>query len=727
MTMRNKFLSLLHHPITAWAILLCSFLLTWIAWRISNQFVIQRASDRFTFHTDDIQAAISRRMIEYEEVLRGGVGLFVASEKVTRQEWHQYVQTLQIDDYYPGIQGIGFSIFVPPEGKKDHTLKIRAEGFPNYKIWPEGVRSEYHSIIYLEPFQERNLRAFGYDMYSEPVRHAAMTRARDTGLPSISGIVTLVQETETDIQKGFLMYLPVYRNGEPHETLEERRRSFVGFVYSPFRVKDFMHGVLGTATAGIDFEIFDGEPSNQETLLYDSNETFQGDDPHHHPQFSRILPLQLKGREWRIYYHTGPRYIAQAEASQPLVVAVGGVLVDLLLFYIIASLGKIQKKATIMAEEMAAAAREKSVALENAVEGIVSLDPQRRYLDVNRAYADIVGYLQSEMIGKKWPISVFPEDYPKVEAAYREMLAKGRAEMEVGGKHKDGSIFYQHAVLVRSSDPQNAFVGSYCFLKDITERKILQEQLQRKNKELEEQNRQVLKASRLKSEFLANMSHELRTPLNGVIGFTEFLRSKKPGPLNPKQEEYLGDILSSGRHLLRLINDILDLAKIESGKMEVSPETFSCREAINEVCAVLGPIARKKGMTIETKVADVDRVILDPRKFRQILYNLLSNAVKFSHEGSAVEVSLRPYNGNEIRLEVKDQGIGIKQEDVEAIFAKFTQIDSGAARYYEGTGLGLALTKELVELQRGSIGVDSEFGKGSTFTVILPANLERGI
>ena len=217
------------------------------------------------------------------------------------------------------------------------------------------------------------------------------------------------------------------------------------------------------------------------------------------------------------------------------------------------------------------------------------------------------------------------------------------------------------------------------------------------------------------------MSHELRTPLNGIIGFAEFLADGKPGALNPKQKEYLEDILNSGRHLLQLINDVLDLAKVEAGKMELSLEAFSLRKAIEEVCAVARPIAQKKSIRVSVDVApQLGDVTLDQQKFKQVLYNLLSNAVKFTDDGGRVDIIARPHEEDSFKLAVADTGIGIKAEDLGRLFTEFEQLESGASRRYEGTGLGLALTRRIVELQGGTIGVESELGKGSTFTVVLP-------
>ena len=234
-------------------------------------------------------------------------------------------------------------------------------------------------------------------------------------------------------------------------------------------------------------------------------------------------------------------------------------------------------------------------------------------------------------------------------------------------------------------------------------------------------------ASRMKSEFLANMSHELRTPLNGIIGFAEFLIDEKPGPLRPKQKEYLNDVLNSARHLLQLINAVLDLAKVEAGKMELHPETFPVRQAVEEVTAVIKGIALKKYITVGIEVSEgLDAVTLDQHKFKQVLYNLLSNAVKFTDEGGQVSIRARCLDTDWLEVQVSDTGIGIKAEDIHRLFTEFEQLDSGTTRRFEGTGLGLALTKKIVEFQGGHISVESEAGKGSMFTVVLPMMTGKG-
>ena len=260
-------------------------------------------------------------------------------------------------------------------------------------------------------------------------------------------------------------------------------------------------------------------------------------------------------------------------------------------------------------------------------------------------------------------------------------------------------------------------------MKTFATQSVLAIQNARLFREIEEKSQQIEAANRHKSEFLANMSHELRTPLNAIIGFSEVLQERLFGELNDKQAEYTDDILTSGRHLLSLINEILDLSKVEAGRMELETATFDLPLAIDNARTFVRERATNHGITLEVKVDErLGDIVGDERKIKQILLNLLSNAVKFTPEGGRITINARPTNGS-VEISVTDTGIGIAEEDQPKIFEEFRQVGSDNAKKIEGTGLGLTLAKKFVELHGGRIWVESEVGKGIDLCV-YPADCD---
>jgi signal transduction histidine kinase/CheY-like chemotaxis protein len=277
-------------------------------------------------------------------------------------------------------------------------------------------------------------------------------------------------------------------------------------------------------------------------------------------------------------------------------------------------------------------------------------------------------------------------------------------------------------------DPDGAISGVVLVFRDQTEERRTEE-MRNNSLRLEADNARIQEASRLKSEFLANMSHELRTPLNAIIGFAELIHDGDVRPDMPEYAEFVGDILTSGRHLLQLINDVLDLSKVEAGKLQFHTEPVDLSALIGEVLGILRTSIASKGIRITSRVdVGVTDVVLDAARFKQVLYNYVSNAIKFTPENGRISVRVQPDEGGPaaFRLEVEDTGIGIAPEDIGRLFVEFQQLDAGAAKQHSGTGLGLALTKRLVEAQGGTVGVRSTLGMGSTFYAIFPRQATIG-
>jgi CHASE1-domain containing sensor protein len=292
-----------------WVVLLISLLASAAAWYMTNHFIMSRGKIEFQRRIDDIKSSLLQRMGNYEQILYGGRGLFAVTKRIGRDQWREYVENIQVQQRYPGILGVGFAERVPANQKVAHENRIRSEGFLKYEIFPSGNRKEYYPVIYLDPFEGRNLRAFGYDMFSEPTRRAAMEHARDTGHYSVSGRVVLIQETDSNPQNGFLMYLPVYRFGSHFDSVEGRRSAIVGFVYSPFRVDDLMNEIVGKVV-GMSIEIFDGANLDVNAILYDSNGYIDFNQTKHSPTFSYTTQVDVGDHIWTLHFSTSPSFKA---------------------------------------------------------------------------------------------------------------------------------------------------------------------------------------------------------------------------------------------------------------------------------------------------------------------------------------------------------------------------------------------------------------------------------
>jgi PAS domain S-box-containing protein len=359
--------------------------------------------------------------------------------------------------------------------------------------------------------------------------------------------------------------------------------------------------------------------------------------------------------------------------------------------------------------------------------GIIATDLCGTVLVWNEGASRINGYTATQMIGRqRIHLLHTPEDVAsgKVDALLETAMRTGKAEGVFRRVSGDGRCFIGSSVVTLRKDADGTPAGYLLITRDVTKQQALEEDLHLKNEELQEQNRRVMEASRAKSEFLANMSHELRTPLNGIIGFAELMHDGRVGAVSAQHKEYLGDILSSARHLLQLINDVLDLSKVEAGNVELRPESVDLAQIVGEVRNILRTLAARKHISIHTRIdPDLGRIFIDPGKLKQVLYNYLANALKFTREGGQVRIRLMAEDEGAFRLEVEDTGIGIRPEDISRLFVPFQQLDSGTQKRYPGTGLGLALTRRVVESQGGRVGVESTPGRGSIFSAVLPRML----
>ena len=735
----------MHGPLTAWLVLFISLILTILAWFISTSYVKKRAQEKFEFKAIEITHAIQEQMLLYEQVLRAGVAFFDSSDHISRDEWKTYVEKLNLEKNWPGIQGLGFSIPIKPENLEKHIADVRSEGFPEFTVRPEGKRDLYTSIIYLEPFDWRNKRAFGFDMWSNKMRREAMTRAMNSGDAAASGLITLVQETDTDVQKGFLVYMPVYKKNLALNS-NDRSDNILGWVYAAFRSGDLMQGIIQSRSAHLDnltyMEIYDDKVS-EDSLLYSSTNKGSKLSGSHKPLNSKEISMNIQGRKWILYIYEESNPDSK-DSYLPWYIGIAGVIIDLLLFYVILSISSVQKRAVNLAKNIAGKIEEKNNELEvlnseleanknritaivdNTVDGIISINEQGIILSYNNACEKLFSYKREEVIGQNVKM-LMPKSFNISETDFlNKFLNVSRGVgSEVDCLNKNGKTFpADFSLNLAHKSKDKVYVG---VIRDITERKanearmnLALEKLMNTKGELEKANKEAIASSKSKSEFLANMSHEIRTPMTAILGYIDLLKENE----NIKFTEALEQVKiieKNGDHLLTIINDILDLSKIEAGKLELEYAPFCLYEMTCNLQNLLEAKVKEKSISLNVEIGYPvpQKVSGDLTRIRQILLNLLGNAIKFTHKGSVtLHLKWNPQI-SELSFDIIDTGIGMTPEQCEKIFNSFEQADTSITRTFGGTGLGLSITKRLIEMMHGHVSVESEYGKGSKFSVMI--------
>ncbi|MBT5874269.1 MAG: response regulator, partial [Candidatus Latescibacteria bacterium] len=385
--------------------------------------------------------------------------------------------------------------------------------------------------------------------------------------------------------------------------------------------------------------------------------------------------------------------------------------------------------------------RIQTAALDAAANGIVITDPRGMIIWSNRSISELTGYTDSELLGRSTNILKSDIQEDGFYGALWQTISRGSVwHGELINRRKDGSLYPEEMTITPVKGSDGEIVRYVAIKQDITERKKAQQalidernnledmvqirtqELNRSLQELKDANLSLSEAGLHKNRFLSSMSHELRTPLNAILGFSDLLKGQFYGELNEKQSSYVQQIDDSGKHLLDLINDLLDIAKIDAGAMTIESSQFPPVDLLDGSVSMMGTLSRKKNIVVETKVEpDVLLLAGDLRKCKQIMYNLLSNAIKYTPEKGHIRVHAGFTEQSKVRISVTDTGIGVPEALQDSIFSEFFQADRMRDEALGGTGIGLALTRRLVELHGGEIGLDSLPGQGSTFWFTLPA------
>lgn len=716
---------------TSWlpvGILVLSMGLTWLVWNHERQSAQLQLKTHFDFSLQEAISRIEQRMGSYEQLLRGVQAQYVSMGKIDRQGLQDYVATLRLDANFSGVQAIGQLDWVTAGQKERHVAKMRQLGFGDYAIRPEGVREAYAPIVQREPYVGRNRVAFGFDAWSEPVRRLALERARDSGMPAISGKLRLGTETEPEVQPGIAMVLPIYASNKPSDSLEQRRANLIAWVFASFRMSDLMASLYGQFPPGISFAINDGIEVSDETLLYQSDRQQDG--------ASGILSaheyLVIGGRTWTLTMTASDDFARRFGQNEAPLIAWSGIGLSLLLtciaWLLTTSRARALRLAQTMTSELRASERFVHTVTDN-IPGLVAYWNSDLYCEfANARHQEFFGKAAAEARGIHIRELIGEETYRRV-APHIEAVLRGAAQNFEGMLTKpDGSVSHTYANYI--PDWQGDRVkGFYVLVSDITPFKQVEAELAEHRDRLEllvEQRTAALSiakeaaeaANRAKTVFLATMSHELRTPMNAIMGLTGVVRRKLT---DPKQVEQLDKVLAASNQLLMIINDILELSRLEANHIALEQIDFKLGEMLERLAATFKPEMQRKDLSLRMEITPAlatRQLQGDPVRLEQILFKLISNAIKFTAAGS---VDLRAMLSEEsatnlvLRFEVTDTGIGIAPEEKGRLFSAFEQLDGSMSRRYGGAGLGLAISKRLVQAMGGSIGVESQFGAGSTF------------
>jgi CHASE1-domain containing sensor protein/nitrogen-specific signal transduction histidine kinase len=680
-------------------------------WFLSEHFFFDRAQKRFEHHASEHLEIMKNRIQQYENTLRGGVGFFHGSDKVTRADWHQFVAAIDPKTHNPGMQGIGYSMMIAPDNIAMIEEKIRKEGYTSFEVKPKGERELYSAILYLEPCNKRNDAAIGYDMYSEPIRHDAMKRAAETGMASLSGRVTLLQEIDHDIQSGVLIYLPYYAHQEWLNTIEERRRSLLGYVYAPLRMGDFINSLM-SHKENFYLEIYDGEGKREDSLLYKSPEISTYSSHYHSTR-----TLNIGGRTWYITYSSTPAFDVRNSTQYPILFALVGLILYLLLMYIILEL---LKKRSLLKSKTEALKHEKELAQDSeafyrtvfgSIEESIVVLKENRVVDCNDVALRLFDTTKERFLGQSILDTAYEiecQDYSlphHISVAYSGEFTSTRCTLRL---HKNPNVIkiVEFSFSRFGTLDKNKLV---MISRDIT-RKVEEEKL------LTIHGRQAQMG-----EMISMIAHQWRQPLAIINAITTQMRLKAMLADSNDNElvDNLQKIEQQSTHLSQTISEYRDFFRPDKPK-----ERFHVLTLIDHSLNLIDHTLKSHSIHIENDRLYNPVLYTYRNEVLQVLIVLLKNALDAFVEnkviGGEIIIRVKPEN-NSCVISVRDNAGGIAPSVMYKLFSPYFTTKNEN----NGTGLGLYMSRMIIEDHcGGSIEAMSE-GNTTTFNIKLPCEEEK--
>ncbi|HLM03056.1 MAG TPA: CHASE domain-containing protein [Pyrinomonadaceae bacterium] len=581
-------------------VLALSLLLTGAATFLFYNSSAQKDSARFQNEVIRIDAGINNKIRTYIAMLKSGRGFIETVGEVNRDSFRTYVSSLDLRRNYQGVQGIGYAKRILSYEAETLAQRMESEGFKNFRVFPQNTaKYDYIAVLYLEPLDERNRRAIGFDVSSEDVRRMSLEKAATTGEPVATGKVFLVVETEEDKQPGFLISLPIYKGDRNPQDAEERKRFLDGYVYGAFRANNFLAEVRNTSnTENISITIYDAEADYKNILAQTHNYVADtGSD------FTARTETVVAGRKWIIEYKALPGFVAESNSGWTPLILGSGLVFSLLLFGM----------------------------------------------------------------------------------TYLESFARRKSER------------FTHEL--RESEKEKALL----FEKEQKARRFAED------------------ASRAKDEFISVVSHELRTPLNTIAGWTRLLQADSLAP--EMKQQALEKIDKNLRIQTKLVEELLDFSQIITGKGDLNSRLIEISTVFENAVANVSAQAREKEISIEKQNSlNGQKILGDSERLKKAFENVLRNAVKFTSKNGTVFTEIKERD-DAIEMKIRDSGRGISPKFLPHIFEGFRQADSSSTRQFGGLGLGLAISRHILELHGGSITAESAGeGKGAVFTIKIPVS-----
>jgi PAS domain S-box-containing protein len=697
-------------------VLLASLLVVGIYWRTARNRELAVAEANFIVDCKESVGLLVQQLSAYELVARGGVSLFATVERPSRRQWQDYVDGLDIGHRFPAIAGLGFAVYASPGQLAELQRQIHDNGEGLYSVRPEGPRGHYGPILYLEPKTQANLDAIGYDMYTEPVRHAAMEAALDSGGEHLSGGVHLVQDASSAEHgrpiAALLLFQPVYHLGGRDGSLSLRHESMRGWVYIPFHVEQFVVVALSATLQHPRLRIIDVTDAQANTL-YVSPSTDARE-----PAFVHSEPMERYGRRWRLDFISDPLEAIDERTAGLLTTLAIGVFASMLLFGITLTLVRTQGRAEYLAARMSDSYRRSELrfrgAMEHSAIGMALLDHEGSIVEANPALVAILGNT-ADLRGTSFDDRFVEESLDHSHDRERD-LAIGVTRMTRTLLRADGVRLVHLTSAPLPGDDDVHGIARLVQVEDVTDRVRAEAQVLALNRTLEARvamrTRELTLVNQELETFAYSVSHDLRAPLRSIDGFSKLLADRYSDAIDQTGHDYLARVRSAARRMGELIEALLSMSSVGRGGM--TPVTLDLGPIAEEVIGDLRDQDPDREVTII--IQGGLHAVADQGLVRSLLQNLLGNAWKFTRDTVAAKIEIGRNADNEFF--VRDNGAGFAQEYAGKLFRPFQRLHHAAQ--FNGHGIGLASVKRIVERHGGMIRAEGKPGQGATFYFTLP-------